>query len=333
MKNSYYYDTEFLEGTQTIYQYGFKTDTILRFFGILLCIYCLMSFLVIGDNLTGILCIVPALLLFNLSMHSTPPTIDLISIGIVSGDDDREYYAISKDFNLMEAWNRFDLKEVGRTSRIKSNGWRQDKQYSEKVYWIRENVLMPIYWELEQKESPDFCNTVYGNYNNFKGDKSNKSYARLKYLINKYGKSNKQIAEEIKEFVYGFAVTGYPVENTNKIIPNDIKLYGYYSAYDHVCLSWLYGKMIDLPSGFPMYTRDLKQMLDEKANKMSSMELTKVYCPECTHNMYSYLEGRNEFNKITALKKHPNYPKETNSHNALADAIFNKQLHQFIKSL
>ena len=38
----------------------------------------------------------------------TLPTIDLISIGIVC-EDGREYYAISKDFNLKEAWNRFDL--------------------------------------------------------------------------------------------------------------------------------------------------------------------------------------------------------------------------------
>jgi len=33
----------------------------------------------------------------------TKPTIDLISIGIVA-EDGREYYAISKDFNLKEAW-------------------------------------------------------------------------------------------------------------------------------------------------------------------------------------------------------------------------------------
>ena len=37
----------------------------------------------------------------------TKPTIDLISIGIV-GEDGREYYAISKDFNIKEAWNRYD---------------------------------------------------------------------------------------------------------------------------------------------------------------------------------------------------------------------------------
>lgn len=43
---------------------------------------------------------------------------------------------------------------------------------------------------------------------------------------------------------------------------DDIKLYGYYSAYDHVVLSQLFGRMIDLPEGMPMYTNDLKQIID-----------------------------------------------------------------------
>ena len=37
-----------------------------------------------------------------MGMGKTKPTIDLISIGIVC-EDGREYYAISKDFNLKEA--------------------------------------------------------------------------------------------------------------------------------------------------------------------------------------------------------------------------------------
>lgn len=35
--------------------------------------------------------------------------------------------------------------------------------------------------------------------------------------------------------------------------------WGYYSAYDHVALCQLFGKMIDLPKGWPFYTKDLKQ--------------------------------------------------------------------------
>ena len=46
---------------------------------------------------------------------TTKPTIDLISVGIVC-EDGREYYAISKDFNLKEAWNRCDVTRAGLTN-------------------------------------------------------------------------------------------------------------------------------------------------------------------------------------------------------------------------
>jgi hypothetical protein len=39
-------------------------------------------------------------------------------------------------------------------------------------------------------------------------------------------------------------------------------LWGYYSAYDHVALCQIFGTMMDLPSGWPMLTYDLRQLLD-----------------------------------------------------------------------
>jgi len=39
-----------------------------------------------------------------------------------------------------------------------------------------------------------------------------------------------------------------------------LALWGYYSAYDHVVLCWLFGPMVDLPKGMPHFTRDLKQL-------------------------------------------------------------------------
>lgn len=39
----------------------------------------------------------------------------------------------------------------------------------------------------------------------------------------------------------------------------DAELWGWYSAYDHVCLAQLFGRMIDLPTGIPMWTNDLRQ--------------------------------------------------------------------------
>ena len=220
----------------------------------------------------------------------TPPTIDLISIGMVS-DDGHEYYAISKDFNLREAWERYQMDAVVPNH---PRGGR-----TEKVYWIRENVLKPIYAELYLK-----------NYQPGENDLWNFDYKTMKRLICKYGKSNEQIATEVQEFCYGFAVKGYPIENTKKIAPN-IELYGYYSAYDHVVLCWLFGKMINLPDGFPMYTIDLQQTLEEMAQKKSN-EIGTDY-------------------SVELYKTYVSYPSQTNEHNALADAKWNKRLHDFIQ--
>jgi 3' exoribonuclease, RNase T-like len=38
-----------------------------------------------------------------------------------------------------------------------------------------------------------------------------------------------------------------------------LELWGYYSSYDHVALCQFFGKMVDLPSGYPMWTNDLQQ--------------------------------------------------------------------------
>lgn len=38
-----------------------------------------------------------------------------------------------------------------------------------------------------------------------------------------------------------------------------LQLWGWYSAYDHVCLAQLFGRMVDLPDYVPMWTNDLKQ--------------------------------------------------------------------------
>jgi|SRR5579872_343708 len=72
------------------------------------------------------------------------------------------------------------------------------------------------------------------------------------------------------------------------------ELWGYYSAYDHVAFCQLFGTMMDLPKGFPMYTRDLKQWCDMLGN--------------------------------------PRLPKqEVSEHHALADARWNRLIWQFLQ--
>lgn len=238
---NYYYDTEFIEGTQR------------------------KSF-----------------------FRKTKPTIDLISIGIVS-EDDRRYYAISKDFNLREAWDRCDIKN------------------NKKIYWIRENVLYPIFsdWVQVYLTPLDDWNFTYRNF---------------KKLLKRYGKSNNQIAEEIKEFV-GFPYY-YPKNSNmrNAVVSTKPTFYNYYGAYDHVVLCWLFGKMVDLPNGFPKYSVDLKQELDMKLNR-TNLPLRGL----------STTPNKNLESKLKEVKGYNNYPKQGKEHNALDDAFWNKKLHEFIK--
>jgi len=40
------------------------------------------------------------------------------------------------------------------------------------------------------------------------------------------------------------------------------EFWGYYADYDWVLFCWIFGAMVDLPQGWPMYCRDLKQWSD-----------------------------------------------------------------------
>jgi hypothetical protein len=226
---------------------------------------------------------------------NTKPTIDLVSIGIVS-EDGREYYAISKDFNLKEAWNRYQMKQVyGDARNLYPEGIKE--------YWIRDNVLKPIFFELSEKDGI-FAN---GEFDYF-------TYSNFKDLINKYGKSNKQIAEEIKKFIYSNINNSSQRRNPN----TTHEFYGYYCDYDWVVFCWLFGKMIDLPKGFPMYCIDLKQELDKKA----------------VNGLIPYTNNGQVFTwTLSNISNFPNYPKQTNEHNALADARWNYELYKFLQKI
>ena len=247
-------------------------------------------------------------------------TIQPISIGLVSSDD-REYYAISKDFNLKEAWNRNDLDP---------NHKRNYKQKDN--YWIRDNVLRPIFDELILKyaliEEKAFQLRTTSGYN----PPYKFNYNNIKNLINLFGKSNKEIADEIKMFI-GTKETVENYEEVKHLL--NPQFYGYYSAYDHVALCWLFGNMIDLPKGFPMYTIDLKQILDEKAESKEWYYGRDIW--NNSKNRSTDLQEKDQpaslEEKIGKLKRHDDYPKQTNEHNALADAKWNKELYEFLKDI
>lgn len=230
--------------------------------------------------------------------------IDLISIGIVA-EDGRTYYAVSNEFNPKDADD-----------------------------WVRKNVIDKIEAQLFQRQ-PTFAKSHF----NFS----------LKQLLKQYGKTNSQIAKEITLFInphindksgdyfYGILEDEkYLSAHKTKDFPPDDKcpyiiwrnqpeFYGYYADYDWVLFCSLFGRMIDLPKGFPMYCKDLKQMLDEKVDKS-----TLAYYGT---DLEGSGAGKNLEGKLKLIKAHIDYPKQTNEHNALDDAKWNFELYKFIKSL
>lgn len=94
-------------------------------------------------------------------------------------------------------------------------------------------------------------------------------------------KPRAQIAAEVRHFILSFP---------------DPQLWAWYAAYDHVVLCQLWGRMVDLPDGVPMFTCDLKQ---------ECVRLGNPHVPE----------------------------QESGQHNALEDARHNLEIAQFLERL
>jgi hypothetical protein len=187
-------------------------------------------------------------------------TIELISIGIVP-EIGQGYYSVCKDFDVEAAWNN---------------------------EWLRENVLEDIFKELKLKHAClTNCSEANTGYRLF-------SCANLTGLIGLYGKTKAYIAAEVVEFV-GNRPYNTTTDEENTFKQSKVEFYGYYADYDWVILCWCFGRMIDLPEGFPMYCIDLKQMLNDIGN------------PDIS------------------------FLRPDNAHNALEDAKYHKSIYDFVE--
>lgn len=55
------------------------------------------------------------------------------------------------------------------------------------------------------------------------------------------------------------------------------EFWAYYADYDWVALCQLYGTMVDLPGGWPMYCRDVKQLCDALGNPRLPKQSTTAH--------------------------------------------------------
>jgi hypothetical protein len=189
------------------------------------------------------------------------PTIDLISIGIVA-EDGRALYALNSECELDYAWAN---------------------------EWVRQNVLLPIYKQYVQGDRQ-----IHEPF----------TLPNLRYWFKLMGFTKAEIGEQIGKFVGLERFDHMPQfgawrwEKPKGFVKPSF--YGYYCDYDWVVMCQLFGSMISLPPGFPMFCIDLKQ---EIARHGISAEDKQALCPD-----------------------------PVGEHNALIDAQWNKLLHERLRA-
>ena len=131
--------------------------------------------------------------------------------------------------------------------------------------WVKENVIS----HLPEQPLP----RLYPTPEAFQSSECYKQGWRTRELI----------ADEVKAFC-------------NPEVYGTPEFWGYYADYDWVVFCQLWGTMMQLPQGFPMYCRDIKQWCDQLGN--------------------------------------PQLPEQdSKEHHALNDAQWNKQAHRFLEDL
>lgn len=234
---------------------------------------------------------------FNRPFH----TIELISIGIVS-EFNEIFYRVCYDFDVDAAW---------------------------KNTWLRDNVLYPIFrdaWDRLDGSQPFHLDVGPGF------TKSN-----FKKMLKWVGYNKKSIKNHVNEFLCPVYVASEYAEvgSLESGFEAFLKLHppvfhGYYADYDWVLFCSLYGTMMDLPKGFPMYCIDLKQDLDYFSQTDKGQMLAHVGEPIPEIHEHIPVDLAVERIKTCPLV---NYPKEENEHHALADARWIKKLHEFLLNL
>lgn len=203
---------------------------------------------------------------FDTEFWERPGTMELISIGIVAETGEELYLE-----NSSMSYNKI----------------KRDK-------WLRNNVLK--YLEFNGSFPKDYFH-LESMLGNTKGI--------CPYFM---------IGDRIEDFVYTtiekhfpgsvvytggdslapFAAGNLPVKVEDVLRP--IQFLAYYADYDWVNFCWTFGRMIDLPKGFPMYCYDLKQKMDDIG---LTKEWKRKYCPdpEGKHNALVDAKWNMKFNR------------------------------------
>lgn len=180
------------------------------------------------------------------------------------------------DTEFIEDGKTIDLISIGIVCEDGRELYLGNKEcdFSKASKWVRDNVL-------------------YG-----KLLKNSYHYPQSRFIDESLWKSRREIAYEVAAF-FGAEEIRSPEFGLRYALHHESskpEIWAYYADYDWVVFCWLFGTMMDLPEGFPMYCRDIKQECDRLGN--------------------------------------PDLPKQgKDGHNALADARWCKSAWEFLRLL
>ena len=149
--------------------------------------------------------------------------------------------------------------------------------------WVRNNVLPHLHNCAYSGEKEDFCDSPPILISKICHSIGSATHPGKCQNPNCTWCTRKQIRDDVASFM-----------DINKY--GNPEIWGYYSGFDYVILSQLFGTLDDYPEGWPMYIRDIQQVIDEQ--------------------------------NIQSLPHQP-----SNQHNALADARWIKEVCEHVYSI
>jgi len=94
-------------------------------------------------------------------------------------------------------------------------------------------------------------------------------------------RANNWVKANVFPFLTGCTSTKAEIREAVKdfVICEKPEFWGYYADYDWVVFCQLFGKMIDLPKGYPFYCRDVQQIADD-----AGVDVSHFFEVEQSHN-------------------------------------------------
>jgi hypothetical protein len=185
---------------------------------------------------------------YDLEFLDNGETIDLISIGMVSGDG-RKMYAVNREMSQRS---------------ILENKWMRNN-----VWPHLPRIDLPEMrhdWGVPKPIKSCLCKPVEDSRNEY----------TCRHMNGRLDMDHPDVRPlgQIRRMVSDFIQASHPADKD--MDRDNVKMWAYYGAYDHVRLAQLWGPMINLPAHVPMLTHDLKseamRLGDPKMPKQAGVE-------------------------------------------------------------